>query len=81
MLAKYISEIVEKGLDNVVDNGGDISSQVALANRIISTIVSETKDDEFDEMSVAKRAEQLLSLFDKKNSILALDEKAAIIRP
>lgn len=81
VLAKYIAEIVEKGLDNVVDNGGDISSQVALANRIISTIVSETKDDEFDEMSVAKRAEQLLSLFDKKNSILALDEKAAIIRP
>lgn len=81
VLAKYIAEIVEKGLDNVVDNGGDISSQVALANRIISTIVYETKDDEFDEMSVAKRAEQLLSLFDKKNSILALDEKAAIIRP
>lgn len=81
VLAKYIAEIVEKGLDNVIDNGGDISSQVALTNRIISTIVSETEDDEFDEMSVAKRAEQLLSLFDKKNSILALDEKAAIIRP
>lgn len=25
VLAKYIAEVVEKGLDNVADNGGDIS--------------------------------------------------------
>ncbi|MBR3815824.1 MAG: DUF3427 domain-containing protein [Clostridia bacterium] len=81
VLAKYIAEVVEKGLDNVVDNGGDVSSQVALANRIISTIINETKENGFDEMSVAERAEQLLALFDKKNSILALDEKAQLIRP
>ena len=81
VLAKYIAEVVEKGLDNVADNGGDVSSQVALANRIISTIINETKENELDEMTVAERAEQLLALFDKKNSILAIDEKAAIIRP
>lgn len=81
VLAKYIAEVVEKGLDNVADNGGDVSSQVALANRIISTIIHETKEDELDEMTVAERAEQLLALFDKKNSILSLDEKATIIRP
>lgn len=81
VLAKYIAEVVEKGLDNVVDNGGDVNTQVALANCIISTIINETKENDFDEMSVAERAEQLMALFDKKNSILALDEKAAIIRP
>lgn len=81
VLAKYIAEVVEKGLDNVADNGGDVNSQVALANRIISTIINETKENGFAEMSVAERAEQLLALFDRKNSILALDEKAAIIRP
>ena len=81
VLAKYIAEVVEKGLDNVADNGGDVSSQVALANRIISTIIHETKENELGEMTVAERAEQLLALFDKKNSILSLDEKAAIIRP
>ena len=81
VLAKYVAEVVEKGLDNLVDNGGDVNAQVALANRIITTIVSETKEKEFDEMSVAQRAEQLLALFDKRNSILALDEKAEIIRP
>ena len=81
VLAKYIAEVVEKGLDNVVDNGGDINSQVTLANRIISTIISETKEGSFDEMSVAERAEQLLALFDKKNNIFALNEKAEITRP
>lgn len=81
ILAKYIAEVVEKGLDNVADNGGDVHAQVALANRIISTIVHETKENELGEMTVAEQAEQLLSLFDKKNSILALNEKAAIIRP
>lgn len=81
VLAKYIAEVVEKWLDNVADNGGDVSSQVALANRIISTIITETKENELDEMTVAERAEQLLALFDKKNSILSLDEKAEIIRP
>ena len=81
VLAKYIAEVVEKGLDNVVDNGGDINSQVTLANRIISTIISETKEGSFDEMSVAERAEQLLALFDKKNNIFALNGKAEITRP
>ena len=81
VLAKYVAEVVEKGLDNLVDNGGDVNAQVALANRIITTIISEPKEKEFDEMSVAERAEQLLALFDKRNSILALDEKAEIIRP
>ena len=81
VLAKYIAEVVEKGLDNLADNGGDVNAQVALANRIISTIMTETKEREFDELSVAQRAEQLLALFDKRNSILALDEKAEIIRP
>lgn len=81
VLAKYVAEVVEKGLDNIVDNGGDINSQVALANRIISTIICETRENTFHDMTVAKRAEQLLALFDRKNNILALDEKASIIRP
>ena len=81
ILAKYIAEVVEKGLDHVADNGGDVHAQVALANRIISTIIHETKENELGKMTVAEQAEQLLALFDKKNSILALNEKAAIIRP
>ena len=81
VLSKYLTEVVEKGLDNIIDNGGDISSQVELVNKIVSVIKDETRESDFSEMSVAERAEQLLSLFDKKNSLLALNENANIIRP
>ena len=81
VLSKYVAEIVEKGLENVLDNGGDISSQVELVNRIVATIVAQTREADFDRNSVAERAEQLLALLDKRNSVFALDEKAQITRP
>lgn len=81
VLSKYIAEIIEKGLDNVRDNGGALSDQVELVNKIVATIMTETKEAEFDSMAVAKRAEQLLALFDKKDNAFALNEKAEIVRP
>lgn len=81
ILAKYIAQIVEKGLDNLVDNGGNIQTQIALTNKIVSTIKSETREDVFAGMSVDERAEQLLALLDKTNTIYALNEKAEIVRP
>ena len=44
ILSQYISEVVEKGLQNVRDNGGDVSSQVELVNKIISSVVSGTQE-------------------------------------
>ncbi len=81
VLAKYIAQVVEKGLDNLVDNGGDIQAQIALANKIVSTIQTETREDIFEGMSVDERAEQLLALFDKTNTIYGLNEKAEVVRP
>ncbi len=81
ILAKYVADVVERGLENLKDNGGDLNAQVALANQIITTIQAETKEADFDALSVAERAEQLLALFDRQNNIWALDEKAQVIRP
>ena len=81
VLAKYVAEVVERGLENLKDNGGDLNDQVALANQIITTIQAETKETGFDGLSVAERAEQLFALFDRQNSIWALDEKAQVTRP
>ncbi|MDO4853435.1 MAG: NgoFVII family restriction endonuclease, partial [Clostridia bacterium] len=81
VLAKYVAEIVEKGLENVKDNGGDLNAQVDLVNQIVSTIIGETKEPAFEGLSVAERAEQLLALFDTKNTIQAVDERAEIVRP
>lgn len=50
-------------------------------NRIVSTVVKETQEADFEELSVAERAEQLLALLERKNTIRALDENAEIIRP
>ena len=81
VLAKYVAEVVERGLDNLRDNGGDLNAQVSLTNQIITTIMAETKEADFDALSVAERAEQLLALFDRQNTIWAVDEKAQVIRP
>ena len=81
VLSQYISEVVEKGLQNVRDNGGDVSSQVELVNKIVSSVVSGTQETSFDSMSVAERAEMLLALIERKNGIHALNKKAEIIRP
>ena len=75
VLAKYVAEVVERGLDNLRDNGGDLNDQVALANQIITTIQAETKEADFNSLSVAERAEQLLALFDRQNSIWAVERK------
>ena len=32
VLAQYLADVVQKGLDDVLDNGGDISAQIGLTN-------------------------------------------------
>lgn len=81
VLAKYLTDIIEKRLNNVKDNGGDVEAQVILANRIISTIANETEGAAGYALSIAARAEQLLAIIDKKNSIYAVKDKAEIVRP
>ncbi len=81
MLAKYLAEVIQKGLSNIKDNGKDINSQIDLCNRLIDTVVSETGEQALGELSVDKRAEMLLALIDKQNTIHAVDAKADIVRP
>jgi hypothetical protein len=42
ILSKYMAEIIEKGLDQVIDDGGDIQEQILLSNKIVSLIKQET---------------------------------------
>ena len=81
VLSQYLTEIIEKGLDNVRDNGGSLADQIALVNRLVDAVKTETREDSFGDMSVDRQAEQLLAFFDKKDSILAVNEKAQIVRP
>ena len=81
VLSQYLAEIIEKGLDNVRDNGGSLTDQIALVNKLVDAVKTETREGSFDELVVEQQAEQLLALFDKKDSILAVNEKAQIVRP
>ena len=77
VLAQYVTDVVQKGLDNVADNGGDLSAQIQLTNQIVSVVQSATREADFAAMSVADRAEQLLALLQESDPRLALGKTAA----
>ena len=79
ILSHYISELVEKGLRQV--SSDDISGQLSLANRIVSAIADVTGDSDFDGMSVAERAEQLLAVAEKKNTLTVVTGEFSPVRP
>ena len=79
VLAQYLVDVVQKGLDNVLDNGGDISTQIELTNQIIALIQNATKEADFASQSVDKRAEQLLALLREADPRLAVGKTAADI--
>lgn len=68
VLAQYLADVVQKGLDNVLDNGGDISAQIELTNQIVDLIQSTTKEADFAALGVDRRAEQLLALLRESES-------------
>ena len=77
VLAQYLVDVVQKGLDNVLDNGGDLSAQIALTNQIVSLIQNTTKEADFASLGVDQRAEQLLALLREADPRLAVGTTAA----
>ena len=77
VLAQYLADVVQKGLENVADNGGDISTQIGLANQIVTLIQNTTQEADFASLSVDQRAEQLLALLRERDPRLAVGKTAA----
>ena len=77
VLAQYLSDVVQRGLDNVADNGGDISAQIALTNQIVDLIQHATREADFAALGVDQRAEQLLALLRETDPRLAAGKTAA----
>lgn len=78
VLAQYLADVVQKGLDNVVDNGGDISAQIALTNQVVDLIQNITREADFAALGVDRRAEQLLALFRRRILVLQLARQRQI---
>lgn len=82
VLSQYLADIVQKGLDNVLDNGGDIAAQVVLTNQIVTLIQTSTQEADFAALSVTEQAEQLLALLREADPRLAAGKTAAdLTRP
>lgn len=77
VLAQYLADVVQKALENVVDNGGDLSTQIGLANQIVDLIQNITQEADFAALSIDQRAEQLLALLREQDPRLAVGKTAA----
>lgn len=77
VLAQYLADVVQKGMENVLDNGGDISAQITLANQIVTLIQNTTQEADFATLGVDQRAEQLLALLREQDPRLAAGKTAA----
>ena len=76
VLAQYLTDVVQKGLENVQDNGGGIEAQIQLANQIVTTIQNTTQEADFAALGVDQRAEQLLALLQQNDPCLATGKSA-----
>jgi len=81
ILAQYLTQIIEQVLANIKDNGGKVETQIALCNRLIDTMVTHLGEDSLTEMSIDGRAEMLLALFERENSVKAIQDNIDIVRP
>ena len=77
VLAQYLADVVQKGMENVLDNGGDLSAQIGLANQIVALIQNTTQEADFASLGVDQRAEQLLALLREQDPRLAAGKTAA----
>ena len=81
ILAKYITEIIEKGLNQIHDNKDSVKNKIDLTNKIVNIIAEATGDEEIGDLSVDDRAEQLLAVLDSKDNINTIVKSTDIIRP
>ena len=79
VLAQYLMDVVQKGLENVVDDGGDVTTQIRLTNKIVELIQNVTQEADFAMLSVDQRAEQLLAILRDQDPLLAIGKTAADI--
>ena len=71
VMSQYLADVARRGLENVLDIGGDIAAQVELANRIVALIESSTQEADFASLGIDRRAEQLLALLRENDPRLA----------
>ena len=78
--AQYLTDVEQKGLENVLDNGGDVSTQIGLAHKIADLVQNTTQEADFVARSVDRRTERLLALLREQDPRLSVGKTAAAHR-
>lgn len=81
VLASYIAAVIQKGLDDLLSQGGSVTDQIDLVNQIVSLLTQSTSEPLYDELTVARRAEQLLAYLDARNTAAAVSKQLDLPRP
>jgi HKD family nuclease len=81
ILAQYFRELLEEGLENLKDNGGNILKQIELCNKLVDVIAAETNTDFIKKLMIDEKAELLIAYLQKRNNIHAINENIRIVRP
>lgn len=76
ILAQYLAGVVQQGLENVLDNGGDIVAQVGLANQVVELVHKATQEPDFAQMSVEEQARLLTAILKEGHPSLAVGRTA-----
>jgi len=76
VLSQYLLNIVKRGLDNVIDNDGDVTKQVELVNEIVRVVERSVNDEMFSALAVDEAAEQLLALLKTNDPLLSAGKAA-----
>ena len=77
----YFRELLEEGLENLKDNGGNILKQIELCNKLVDVIATETNADFIKKFMIDEKAELLIAYLQKRNNIHAINENIRIVRP
>ena len=66
ILAQYFRELLEEGLENLKDNGGNILKQIELCNKLVDVIAAETNTDFIKKLMIDEQAELLIAYLQKE---------------
>lgn len=82
IIAKYVSEIVKKGLESIKEKNNDnLASQITCANKMLATIKEYAGLEWLEQYMIEESGKQLLAYYDRKNNIYGISDKNNVVRP
>lgn len=86
ILAQYVAGVIEYRLTTLKDNGGEVTDQIDLVNRMINLMVAapgniDKDDDDLKQQMISQTGELLLAVVEKQNNAAGLKDKLKLARP